>query len=59
MAGNPAFSVAVKAVYDYLKPLKDGGGLDELAAKGASSELLKQVNRTDEFIEIQERYVRF
>ena len=58
MAGNPAFSVAVKAVYDCLKHLKDGGGPDELAAKEASPELLREVNRTDEFIQLQERYLR-
>jgi len=58
MAGNPAFSIAVKAVYDCLKHLKDGGRLDELSPKEASPELLRDVNRTDEFIQLQERYIR-
>ena len=58
MAGNPAFSVAVKAVYECLKHLKHGGRPDELAAKEASPELLREVNRTDEFIQLQERYLR-
>ena len=58
MAGNPAFSIAVKAVYDCLKHLKDGGDMAELAANEASPELLREVNRTDEFIQMQERYLR-
>jgi hypothetical protein len=39
MLGNPAFAVAVKAVHDCLKHLKDGGALEELSDRQASSDL--------------------
>ena len=58
MAGNPAFGIAVKAVYDCFKHLKAGGDVAELASSEASPELLREVNRTDEFIQMQERYLR-
>ncbi len=58
MLGNPTFAVAVKAIYDSLKRLKDGGMMEDLAEQQASPELLRQVNRTDEFIALQERYLR-
>lgn len=58
MLGNPAFAVAVKAIYDCLKHLKDGGGIEELAEKQASSELLRSVNRTDEFVQLQQQFLR-
>lgn len=58
MLGNPTFAVAVKATYDSLKHLKDGGALEELAERQASPELLRSVNRTDEFIQLQEEYLR-
>ena len=58
MLGNPTYAVAVKAIYDSLQHLKDGGALEELAGRQAPPELLRQVNRTDEFIALQERYVR-
>ena len=58
MAGNPAFGMAVKAVYDCFKHLKDGGDVAELASSEASPALLREVNRTDEFIQMQERYLR-
>ena len=58
MLGNPTYAVAVKAMYDSLQHLKDGGALEELAGSQAPPELLRQVNRTDEFIALQERYVR-
>ena len=58
MLGNPAFAVAVKAMYDCFKHLKDGGALEELADQHASSDLLRAVNRTDEFIQLQQRYLR-
>ncbi len=31
MLGNPAFAVAVKAIYDCLNHLKDGGAMEELS----------------------------
>jgi carboxyvinyl-carboxyphosphonate phosphorylmutase len=58
MQGNPAFAVAVKAVYDCLKHLKEGGSLEELAGRQASSDLLRAVNRTDEFIQQQRQFLR-
>ena len=58
MLGNPAFAMAVKAVYDCLKHLKDGGALEDLAQQQASPDLLRAVNRTDEFIALQEKYLR-
>jgi 2-methylisocitrate lyase-like PEP mutase family enzyme len=58
MLGNPAFAVAIKALYDCFKHLKDGGALEDLADKQASSDLLRAVNRTEEFLQWQQRYLR-
>lgn len=58
MLGNPTFAVAVKAIYDSLKHLKDGGSMDGLAQQLAPPELLRSVNRTDEFIKLQEEYLK-
>lgn len=58
MAGNPAYGMAVKAVYDCFKHLKDGGDVAELASSEAPASLLREVNRTDEFIQMQEKYLR-
>jgi carboxyvinyl-carboxyphosphonate phosphorylmutase len=58
MLGNPAFAVAVKALYDCFKHLKDGGALEDLADKHASADLLRAVNRTDELLQWQQRYLR-
>jgi carboxyvinyl-carboxyphosphonate phosphorylmutase len=58
MLGNPAFAVAVKALYDCFKHLKDGGTLEDLADKQASSDLLRAVNRTEEFLQWQQQYLR-
>ncbi len=58
MLGNPAFAIAVKALYDCFKHLQDGGALEALDAQQASPELLRAVNRTDEFLQWQQRYVR-
>jgi len=58
MAGNPAYGMAVKAVYDCFKHLKDGGDVAELASSEAPAALLREVNRTDEFIQMQEKYMR-
>ncbi|MEC9308769.1 MAG: isocitrate lyase/PEP mutase family protein [Chloroflexota bacterium] len=57
MLGNPAFSVAVKGIYDCLKHLKDGGSLENVPALQASSELLREVSRTDELIQLQEQFL--
>ena len=58
MLGNPTYAVAVKAIYDSLSHLRDDGALEDLAGHQATPELLRQVNRTDEFIALQERYLR-
>ena len=58
MLGNPTFAVAVKAIHDSLKHLQNGGAMEDLADRQAPPELLRQVNRTDEFIGLQERYLR-
>jgi len=58
MLGNPTFAIAVKAIYDGLKHLKDGGALEDLRDKQASPDVLRAVNRTDEFTQWQKTYVR-
>lgn len=57
MLGNPTFAVAVQAIYDSLKHLKDGGVMEDLKERQASPELLRAVNRTDEFIQWQQEYM--
>ena len=58
MLGNPTFAVAVKAIYDSYKHLQDGGTMEALSDSQASRELLLAVNRTNQFIQFQEEYVR-
>ena len=58
MLGNPTFAVAVKAIYDSLLHLRDGGAMEELADRQAPPALLRRVNRTDQFIDLQERFLR-
>lgn len=58
MLGNPTFSVTVKAIFDSLEHLKEGGSLEELGDRQATPELLRSVNRTDEFLQWQEQYLR-
>ncbi len=58
MLGNPAFGVAVKAVYDCLKHLKDGGAIEDLADQQASTSLLRLVDRTEELVQWQQRFQR-
>jgi oxaloacetate decarboxylase len=57
MLGNPTFAVAVKAIYDSLKHLKGGGALEDLRERQAPPEMLRAVNRTDEFLQLQEEYL--
>jgi oxaloacetate decarboxylase len=57
MLGNPIFAVAVKAIYDSLKHLKEGGALEALRDRQASQDLLRTVNRTEEFRQLQREYV--
>ncbi len=58
MLGNPTYAVAVQAIHDSLSHLKHGGAMEDLAGRQAPPDLLRQVNRTDEFIALQERYLR-
>ena len=58
MLGNPTYAVAVKAIHDTLSHLKDGGAVEDVANDQAPPALLRQVNRTDEFLALQERYLR-
>ena len=57
MLGNPIFAVAVKAIYDGLKHLQEGGALEDLRDRQASQDLLRAVNRTDEFMQQQQEYM--
>jgi hypothetical protein len=50
--------VTVKAIYDSLKHLKEGGVLEDLREWQAPPDLLRLVNRTDEFLQLQEEYLR-
>jgi carboxyvinyl-carboxyphosphonate phosphorylmutase len=58
MLGNPVFAMAVKAIYDGLKHLKDGGAVEALTAQQASSELLARVNQTEDLIRFQQQFLR-
>ncbi|MGE3539423.1 MAG: oxaloacetate decarboxylase [Candidatus Tectimicrobiota bacterium] len=58
MLGNPAYGVAVQAIYACLKHLKDGGAIEDLADRQASTALLRAVDRTDEFRQWQQRFLR-
>jgi carboxyvinyl-carboxyphosphonate phosphorylmutase len=58
MLGNPAYGVAVQAIYDCLKHLKDGGAIADLADKQASAQLLRLVDRTDELVCWQQEFLR-
>lgn len=58
MLGNPTFAVAVKAIHDSLKHLRDGGALEELDGRLAPASLLRAVNRTEDFLQLQEWYLR-
>jgi carboxyvinyl-carboxyphosphonate phosphorylmutase len=58
MLGNPAYNIAVKAIYDCLKHLKDGGSIADLAEQQASAALLRLVDRTEELVQWQQRFLR-
>ncbi len=57
MLGNPTFAVAVQAIHDALRDLKAGRALEDLADRQASPDLLRQVNRNDEFMQWQGEYM--
>lgn len=56
--GQAPYAMAVKAIYDSLKHLKEGGAPDDLKARQASAELLRVVDRTDEFKKWQQEFLR-
>ena len=58
MLGNPTYAIAVKAIYDALKGLKEGTALEDLKELQAPPDLLRAVNRTAEFIQWQQEYLR-
>jgi carboxyvinyl-carboxyphosphonate phosphorylmutase len=58
MLGNPTYLVAVKAIHDTLKFLKDGGDPAELKGKQADAALARQVIRIDELEKWQNEYVK-
>lgn len=58
MLGNPTYAIAVKAVYQALKRLKEGTALEDLKELQAPPDLLQAVNRTEEFLQWQQEYLR-
>jgi len=58
MLGNPTYLVAVKAIHDTLKFLREGGEPAELQAKQADPALARQVIRIDELEQWQRTYVK-
>ena len=59
MLDNPTFAVAVKAIFGSLQHLNEGGSLEELGGHQATPDLLRSVNRTDEFLQWQQQYLRY
>jgi hypothetical protein len=57
MLGNPTYAVAVKAIYGALQRLKEGTALEDLMELQAPPELLRAVNRTEEFRQWQQDYL--
>lgn len=58
MLGNPTYAVAVQAIYDALKRLKEGTALEEIKESQAPLELLRAVNRSEELMQWQQDYLR-
>lgn len=56
--GQLPYGMAVKAIHDALKHLKDGGAPEALKGQQASAELLRAVDRTAEFRKWQEEFLR-
>ena len=57
LAGHLPFQVAVKAVYDTLKHLKEGGSPAALDEKAASQELMALVTRRQDYVRWQQEYL--
>ncbi|MSQ22786.1 MAG: isocitrate lyase/PEP mutase family protein, partial [Dehalococcoidia bacterium] len=53
---QPPFAMAVKAIYDALKHLKDGGSAEDMKDRRASPELMRSVIQTDEFLKWEREY---
>ena len=51
-------AVAVQAIYEALKRLKEGTALADLKESQAPPELLRAVNRTEELLQWQQDYLR-
>jgi carboxyvinyl-carboxyphosphonate phosphorylmutase len=58
MLGNPTYLVAVRAIHDTLKFLKDGGDVAELKGKQADPGLARQIIRIDELEKWQSEYLK-
>ena len=57
MLGNPTYAIAVQAIYDALKCLKEGTALEDLKELQAPPKLLRAVNRTEELMQWQQDYL--
>jgi oxaloacetate decarboxylase len=57
MLGNPTYAIAVKAIYDALKRLKEGTALEDLRELQAPPDLLRALNRSEEFAQWQQEYL--
>jgi oxaloacetate decarboxylase len=57
MLGNPIYAIAVKAIHDALKQLKEGAVLEDLQDLQAPPTLLRAVNRIEEFSQWQQKYL--
>ena len=58
MRGHPAFAMAVNALYECFKHVKDGGAVEDLADQHAAADLLRAVHRTEALRHWQQRYKR-
>lgn len=58
MLGNTIYAITVQTIYDTLQHFQDGGPPEDIAGWMAGAKLLRELNRTDEFAEWQERYLR-
>mgnify|MGYP001211374043 CR=1 FL=1 len=56
MAGNPAYAMAFKSIYDCFAHKKNGETIGQLSQFEASPDLLNMVNQTDELIALQDKY---
>ena len=57
LAGHSPFQAAIKAVYDVLKHLREGGSPAELRDRVASDDLMATVTRRDDYSRWQKEYL--